>query len=145
MMGPGLAKGRNKALFPKWKNKEARIKPAKGRIELHFAFRLPHFHKRNKALFRKSRQKPNKAGERRNIALFDLLPALFGNRQTTFTAWLLVDSHSLHPHTHPYHQQAPPKNVLTAKEISAIITARHYRAATAGRSRGKRHRGCCEE
>jgi hypothetical protein len=81
MMEMRLAKGRNRALFPKWKKKkrEARTKLAKGRIELYFAFRQPHFHKRNKALFRKSRQKPNKAGERRNGALFDLLPASFDN------------------------------------------------------------------
>jgi hypothetical protein len=36
---------------------------AKGRIDLYFAFRQPHFHKRNRALYRKSRQKTNTAGE----------------------------------------------------------------------------------
>jgi hypothetical protein len=30
----------------------------------------------------------------------------FSHRRTTFTAWLLVDSHSLHPHTHPYHHHS---------------------------------------
>ena len=68
---------------------KARIKLAKGRIELYFAFRQPHFHKRNKALFRKSRQKPNKAGERRNGALFDLIASLIPQSNLLV---LLIDS-----------------------------------------------------
>jgi hypothetical protein len=39
----------------------------------------------------------------------------YPGRRTTFTARLLVDSHSLHPHTHPYHHQAPPPKVVAAK------------------------------
>jgi hypothetical protein len=43
----------------------------------------------------------------------------FSHRRTTFTAWLLVDSqHSLHPHTRPYHHQAAPKKVVTAKGLN---------------------------
>jgi hypothetical protein len=46
------------------------------------------------------------------------LQIYFSHRQTTFTAWLLVDSHSLYPHhTYTYHHQVPPKNVLTAKGL----------------------------
>jgi hypothetical protein len=44
----------------------------------------------------------------------------FSQRRTTFTAWLLVDSHSLHPHTHPYHHQAPPKKVVKAKGLTRV-------------------------
>jgi hypothetical protein len=32
----------------------------------------------------------------------------------------LVDSHSLHPHTRPYHHQVPPKKVLVAKGLAAL-------------------------
>ena len=30
----------------------------------------------------------------------------------------IVDSHSLHPHTHPYHHQVPPPKIMEAKGLS---------------------------
>jgi hypothetical protein len=38
-------------------------------------------------------------------------------KANNFYRILLFDSHSLHPHTHPYHHQVPPKNVLEAKGL----------------------------
>jgi hypothetical protein len=33
----------------------------------------------------------------------------------------LFNLHSLHPHTHPYHHQVPPKKVLPAKGLSRLL------------------------
>jgi hypothetical protein len=52
----------------------------------------------------------------------------FAHRQTTFTAWLLVDSHSLHPHTHPYHHQAAPKKVVKARGLKQEPEGRNQKS-----------------
>jgi hypothetical protein len=46
--------------------------------------------------------------------------------RVTFTRGLLVDSHSLHPHTHPYHHQAAPKKVVEAKGLRNKETETAY-------------------
>jgi hypothetical protein len=51
----------------------------------------------------------------------------FSHRQTTFSAWLLVDSHPLNPHTPPchYHHQVPPKKVAPAKSGAKHLALRY--------------------
>jgi hypothetical protein len=61
----------------------------------------------------------------------------FSHRRTTFTALLLVDSNSLHPHTHPYHHQAPPKKVVEAKGLTALWTS--------GKPRAREHKAECKK
>ena len=56
--------------------------------------------------------------------------------------WLLVDSHSLHPHTHPYHHQAPPKKVVAAKGLSATRSRAPNGAQRNQHSAGYRSRIC---
>jgi hypothetical protein len=47
----------------------------------------------------------------------------FSHRQTTFTAWLLVDSRSSHPHTHPL---PPPGSPQKSGESEGVLTP-HWR------------------
>jgi hypothetical protein len=45
----------------------------------------------------------------------------FSYRRTTFTAWLLVDSHSLHPHTHPSYPGAQSRSAI--EEVESVINS----------------------
>jgi hypothetical protein len=64
MMEMRLAKGRKRPYFQNEKKERGggRMRLAKGRIELHSAFRQLHFHKANRALFRKSQMRLAKGG-----------------------------------------------------------------------------------
>jgi hypothetical protein len=63
----------------------------------------------------------------------------FSHGRTTFTAWLLVDSHSSPPHTHPDHHHVPPKKVVKAKGLISFFCP----AVPAGTAGAHQYRAAC--